>query len=325
MSELSSDLVHRGYWVNLSEGAFMGRTITTDTKDGVILVALLAVFTTLASSHLWNLFAFALHQIRADGRVSDGLYRQQQALLRTFPSAGTLLWESLKLVHVWRDTRHRGKKERQAWRHSIIQAIVAVVFTAGFLVAGVFSSQAISGTNIEVLVRSPYCGLVPPKSASSEGDAYSNKVASYSTKYAEECYSDNERAPSRCNIFVHPRLPMKIMNETCPFDESICASQAVSIDSGLLDLNDAFGLNLENKDRMKLRTKMSCSILSLENRTSLIKAADVPVNVLGRASLPEEEMLVYHLGFNPITKDLGNVSFMYSLTQSNVTRIYDFK
>lgn len=303
----------------------MGRTITTDTKDGVILVALLAVFTTLASSHLWNLFAFALHQIRADGRVSDGLYRQQQALLRTFPSAGTLLWESLKLVHVWRDTRHRGKKERQAWRYSILQAIVAVIFTAGFLVAGVFSSQAISGTNIEVLVRSPYCGLVPPKSASSEGDAYSNKVASYSTKYAEECYSDNERAPSRCNIFVHPRLPMRIMNETCPFDESICVSQAVSIDSGLMDLNDAFGLNLENKDRMKLRTKMSCSILSLENRTSLIKAADVPANVLGRASLPEEEMLVYHLGFNPITKDLGNVSFMYSLTQSNVTRIYDFK
>lgn len=325
MSELSSDLVHRGYWVNLSQGAFMGRTITTDTKTGVILVALLAVFTTLASNHLWNLFAFTLHQIRANGRVSDGLYRQQQALLRTFPSAGTLLWESLKLLHVWKGTRHRGKKERRALQHSLGQALVAVIFTAAFLAASVFSSSAISGTDIEILVQSPYCGLISPKSETSEADAYSSKVASFSTRYAEDCYIDDDKAPSRCNIFVQPRLPMKVMNESCPFGESVCASQAVSIDSGLMDLNDAFGLNLKENDRMKLRTKLSCSVLSLENRTSLINASDVPTNVLGRAPLPEEEMLVYHLGTNPILKEVANASFIYSLTQANVTRIYDFK
>ena len=325
MSELSSDLVHRGYWVNLSEGGFMGRTITTDTKTGVILVALLAVFTTLASNHLWNLFTFTLHQTRANGRISDGLYRQQQALLRTFPSAGTLLWESLKLLRVWKDTRHRGKSQRLALHHLLGQALVAVIFTAGFLAASVFSSQAISGTDIEVLVKSPYCGLIPPKSQTSEADAYSNKVASFSTRYAEDCYIDNDKAPSRCNIFVHPRLPMTVTNESCPFEESVCATQAVSIDSGLLDLNDAFGLNLKENDRMKLRTKMSCSVLSLENRTSVIKAAEVPRNVLGRAPLPEEEMLAYHFGANPILKEIANVSFMHSLVQSNVTRAYDFR
>lgn len=47
MSELQSRFVKRGLWVDHSEGPIMGRTITTDTKTGTILIALLAVLASL--------------------------------------------------------------------------------------------------------------------------------------------------------------------------------------------------------------------------------------------------------------------------------------
>jgi hypothetical protein len=47
MSEVASQYVKRGFWVNHSKGPVMGQTITTDTKTGALVVALLAVCTTL--------------------------------------------------------------------------------------------------------------------------------------------------------------------------------------------------------------------------------------------------------------------------------------
>lgn len=47
MSELDARYVHRGLWTNLSKGPIMGQTITTDTKTGAIVIAILAVCTTL--------------------------------------------------------------------------------------------------------------------------------------------------------------------------------------------------------------------------------------------------------------------------------------
>jgi hypothetical protein len=47
MSQVDSQYVKRGIWTNLDEGPIMGRTITTDSSTGFLLVALLAVLSTL--------------------------------------------------------------------------------------------------------------------------------------------------------------------------------------------------------------------------------------------------------------------------------------
>ncbi|KAH3977139.1 hypothetical protein HBH68_230820 [Parastagonospora nodorum] len=50
MSELDSRFVKLGSWTNLEQGNVMGRTITTDSRTGAIVIAILAVMSTIASN-----------------------------------------------------------------------------------------------------------------------------------------------------------------------------------------------------------------------------------------------------------------------------------
>jgi intergrase/recombinase len=47
MSELDGRFVKLGAWTNLEQGKVMGRTITTDSKTGAIVIAVLAVLSTI--------------------------------------------------------------------------------------------------------------------------------------------------------------------------------------------------------------------------------------------------------------------------------------
>jgi hypothetical protein len=47
MSELNARYVKQGLWVNEAQGQIMGRTITTTTQTGTIVVAILAVLASL--------------------------------------------------------------------------------------------------------------------------------------------------------------------------------------------------------------------------------------------------------------------------------------
>lgn len=47
MSEVDGSFVKRGLWTNYDEGVVMGKTITTDNRTGIIIVALMAVMSTI--------------------------------------------------------------------------------------------------------------------------------------------------------------------------------------------------------------------------------------------------------------------------------------
>jgi hypothetical protein len=91
---------------------------------------------------------------RANGRPSDGLFRQQQALLRTLPTPTSLLADSIKLYWNWR------QHVDSAFVRSLIVPLVACIFAIGTLAAGIFSSLVVDTSDIEVLVKSPYCASV---------------------------------------------------------------------------------------------------------------------------------------------------------------------
>jgi hypothetical protein len=113
MSEVDGRFVKLGLWTNLDQGNVMGKTITTDSTTGAIVIALMAVLSTIGrrrppcytdrilmhtgTSYLWSIFLFVYHQIRANGRPADGLFHQQQALLRTLLPPSSLMAESTKL------------------------------------------------------------------------------------------------------------------------------------------------------------------------------------------------------------------------------------
>lgn len=48
--EVEPRFIKHGVWTNLDQGPVLGQTITTDTKTGNLIVALLAVLSTLGTS-----------------------------------------------------------------------------------------------------------------------------------------------------------------------------------------------------------------------------------------------------------------------------------
>lgn len=241
----------------------MGQTITTDAKSGAIVVALLAVITSLGMTHLWHLLTFIFHQSRANGRPRDGLFRHQQAILRTLPTPSSMMADSVMLWYAW-----RGVSERALGR-SLAQISIAFLFAAASLVASIYSSWIVENSNLEVLVQSPHCGSPNISTAIGNFHSFLNPISAAAEEYAMACYKKNGSLPSRCNIFSRPTVDSTTTEVPCPFDDKMCASPAIALDSGLVDVNVAFGLNLGDADRILYQRKTTCAILPLEGYTKV--------------------------------------------------------
>jgi hypothetical protein len=324
MSEVDARFVKRGLWTRIDEGSITGKTITADVQAGTIVVALLAVLASMGTAHLWNLVVFAVHQLRADGRPADGLFRQQQVLLRTLPNPGSLLADSTKLWLFWR------KRVNRAFLRSLMPLLLGVAFWIGTIAVGVLSSYIVTGNGLQVLINSPLCG--PLNIDTTTGDYFDNanalrpleaKVVASSKSYADDCYQTNSLLPTRCGVFIQPYIPFTQKRTTCPFESSMCAEMefpAMQFDSGLVDLNDGFGTNLGNDDRVKFRRSTTCAILDTASRTSVMSAAEF--GTLDHAPFPGEELLLFNYGDIVYETSRPNATFVHSLAVSNITALY---
>jgi len=103
---------------------------------------------------------------------------------------------------------------------------------------------------------------------------------------------------------------------SCPFDLSMCASPAIAFDSGLLDLNSVFGMNLPPKDRVRYRRRTTCTILALEGRTRVVNLS--PQNsTRSRTIYPGEQFLQYL--FSVDEGESQSFTFGFSLAIANLT------
>ncbi|KAF2736414.1 hypothetical protein EJ04DRAFT_432960 [Polyplosphaeria fusca] len=319
MSELQAEFVKKGYWVNHAHGPVMGQTITTDTRTGSIIIALLAVLTTLGMSHLWNLLTFAWHQVRATGHPKDGLFRQQQVMLRTLPTPSSMVADSIKLWFSWRNGTDA------ALSRTLAYTSVALLFTAASLATSTFSAYVAVGSNIEVLVSSPHCASL--NWTAPFWQSYGTAVELQAESYGPICYK-NGSLPGICNIYSRPNVAFTTEMVDCPFDKNICASSGVAFDSGLVDVRDAFGLNLETKDKMSYRKKTICSMLKTDGRTRIGDASNTSTVTIGRELLPGEQFIWYLYGNgqrDPSSPTFGNSLFTARLTSEIKPGSYQFQ
>jgi hypothetical protein len=318
MSQLQAEYVKQGYWVNLQSGAIMGQTITTDVRTGSLVVALLAVLTTFGLGHLWNILVFSYHQLRAQGRMSDGHFHQQQALLRTMPAPNVIASDWIKLWWTW-----RGKVDH-AFMRTWVLALLSLVFTALTVAVGIFVSYVISNTNIEVLVKSPLCGPLdvarylnrPPDNM--DYHKYTTAVRTVSREYSQNCYHNSSIMPAQCYAYIRPSIPFTKTRESCPF-ANMCKDieqPGILMDSGLVDVNDAFGTNLQPKDGVKFRRKNTCAFLEIEGRYKLVNRTYEPPS-----QMRFQETIKLFFGAE---KDKpGNHTFTVSYLTANYTPGYD--
>ncbi|KAH3977344.1 hypothetical protein HBH68_230830 [Parastagonospora nodorum] len=98
------------------------------------------------------------------------------------------------------------------------------------------------------------------------------------------------------------------------------------MDSGLVDLNKAFGLNLPNSERVSYRRKTTCAVLSLPGHTSVSEANDFPPALLGRIPFPGEQIAVMSYGNSPeYPEKWRNLTLFYSLLGQNFQHSYSLK
>lgn len=308
----------------------MGKTITTDTTTGNVVVAVIAVLTTIGTKRCWNLALFAYHQMRVHSKRTDGLYRQQQALIRTLPGPASMFSDWTKLSWTWRTRVNR------SFLRSLPLIILSLIFAALTIVVGIFSSYLVDSTNISILVSSPRCGPMDylsgylyDNSTNQEKvwiEDYSNKVTELSSQYVQDCYTNQTSTPERCRIYLHPSLPLTTGRTSCPFDTSMCkniSEPGLVTDTGLLSMKDQFGLNLAGKDDIKFRRKATCAVLDLEGHYDTYTTkniSDIDVDFLvGRKIWEEEKVRLIYLGGSPPSNLSTVLNYMPQDDERSVT------
>jgi hypothetical protein len=338
MSEVDGRFVKLGLWTNLDQGNVMGKTITTDSTTGAIVIALMAVLSTMGrrrpscytdrilmhtgTSYLWSIFLFVYHQIRANGRPADGLFHQQQALLRTLLPPSSLMAESTKLWWCWR------RKNDKVLVRSLIQFLLAASCTIGFIAASITSSFVVSTSNLEVMVHSSLCGTIGDIPVADVARGVMSSIKAVSVPYAEECYQDQDVPPARCKVYKSPQIKFSTEKAPCPFETRFASSTGfvIALDSGLVDLNAGFGLNLPKKDRVSYRRRTTCTVLPLGGHTTIINASEFPDNQQTVPDIiPDEKFLLLYYGERLKVDQWKNVTVVYSLLRGNFTRGYTLR
>jgi hypothetical protein len=227
--------------------------------------------------------------------------------------------ETAKLWWYWR------KRNDKVLTRSLIQFFLAIFCMVGFLVASITSSFVVSTSDLEVLVRSPLCGVVSYSTPPELVYNHITAISAISTPYAEECYRNQTVLPARCKAFVQPRISFTTERAACPFDIKFCTLSrtgnifAIALDSDLVDLNAAFGLNLPKKDEVRYRRRTICTVLPLEGRTSIVDARDFPDALQATPDIPGEQLLIAHYGERPVFGEWRNTTTFYSLLRGNTS------
>jgi hypothetical protein len=256
---------------------------------------------------MWNLATFAIHQIRANGRPSDALFRQQQALLRVSPPPSTVMTDVVKLWWSWR------REARRPFYRSILLVMIALLFTAGTLAASIFSSLVVSSGSLEVQVNSPACGWSNAR-ASDTPYKYPASVREFSDPFNTRC-SGNSTFPNDCDIFAAPRVNFTNERASCPFGSFCGHENATTLDSGLQDATKIFGLNIPTQHRVRYRKKTTCQVLSLEGHTEVKNMSDNTGFYIYKP-LPGEQVLFLNYGN---TSYGANWTYDISLAAANVS------
>src|SRR2546430_328825 len=131
----ATSYVYQGLWTNWSKGKTYGATLTLSPSSALILVSILALFVQLAGSQMWKILQFAIHQFRATAQPRDGLYHQQQVILRNNNTDLSALWQLLRVAIAWRH-----QEAAQSFRRSLALITWAFVHFILFTAAGTFVS-----------------------------------------------------------------------------------------------------------------------------------------------------------------------------------------
>lgn len=282
--------------------------LTVPQSQGSLLVAFLALFVSLAMTHLWSILCFLVHQFRSTASPRPIIYHQQQALLSNGPTAAAAAWSLIKLAWTW-----RGKADN-VMRNSISLILTALTYLAVLAAASLLSSKVhLDGD--EVLATANTCGwtgisLTQTQDATgydTEDLIDTRSVASFwgrwtafrSQEYVENCYASTGPVNTgMCQVYATATMPTTTNTSAeCPFAAEICAqSSALEIDTGYIDSNLHFGINSPASDVLRFRKVTTCAPILAEEKYSTPWSDSLPSGDYGITALSGDSYKCYELG-----------------------------
>lgn len=308
-------------------GYVRGATLTLTTPNATVLISVLVMLVGWAGIAAWELVCFILHLFRSTSRARDGLYHQQQVLLRGQSPAFNSVLRMFGLAVAWRSNT------RGSFLRSLPIILLALSSLALFAVAPVFVSK-ITNPDGEVLAQGK-CGFIMD---ALEGGLYQGENAtkrlignvlyqagytSYreESNYARSCYGTQlDRSVASCNIYNRPIIPsVRSDDAPCPFAEKACLEKnAVSFDTGLFS-SELLGINVRQSDQIHMRKKMTCVPVAVDNYTTGWTTERKPTLPYAYISPPPGETYRYYNLGQGLSDGQIQSDYAFYITNSSVT------
>ncbi|KAE9371335.1 hypothetical protein N431DRAFT_483888 [Stipitochalara longipes BDJ] len=264
--------VHVGFWTNQSKGPIFGSTLTLSSRNGNILIAILALFVSLSGGQSWSILSFLAHQVCTTKASRDGLWHQQQAVLRNNRSDVSSVWQLMRISWAWRQV------SVHSIRRSLGLILLGLLHLGLFFATGALIPYIVAVDNQVLLGSSPYCGPFSAQGVLDQTtigsviafDAYTKNSIALSAEYVSNCLAQNQTLPE-CNTFKQPRLNWTSARAPCPFGDEMCLGPengAIKLDTGLLDSRDDFGVNGQGFERISYRRASTCVPITTQNFTT---------------------------------------------------------
>ncbi|KAF2639640.1 hypothetical protein P280DRAFT_470267 [Massarina eburnea CBS 473.64] len=294
-----SDNIAYGFWYNWEHGKVKGATLTIPFYTGAILVSFLSLFVQFAGACFYRVLCFIIHQSRSTTEARNGLFHQQQAILRNSATAPSALWNLVRSAVAW-----KGKK-------SSLPLIFGTMFhIALFGAAALLASRIASMGAGQALILSQNCGFpkeIPDVRHTTSSALNPQDLLTFNSEvlmgrmtmmksmaYVRSCYNDYDKdsqgVSGACSKFVQPQLSgvnaSAVINATCPFTGACATSAAAQFDSGHLHSNIDLGINTPKEDGITMRRVTTCApILSNKYATNWTENLPEGIAKLGNTSV----------------------------------------
>jgi hypothetical protein len=200
----------------------------------------------------------------------DGLFHQQQALLRNNKSDINGIWQFTLVGWVWR------KRITGSFRKSVSLIVIGILHFMAFGAAGVLSSHITTTGNQVLLSRSLKCGPWNETDNSLFWTLYLDSSTSSSQQYVQNCLSGTGQQSPECSLYKRMQLKWSSTSVPCPFD-GMCLgppNSSLHMDTGFIDSRDDLGINSRDEDRIQWRKNATCIPITtsgyMKNGTSSI-------------------------------------------------------
>jgi hypothetical protein len=318
--------IYTGFWRNWGasdgSGSLFDLTLTVPRSQGTLIVAFLALFLSASVAHIWPIFCFVIHQLRATSSPRLGLYHQQQAVLSNTLSPSAAAVGFAKLAWTWRRARVKGT----TWSSALL--VLAATLALVFLAAAGLATSRVQLESDEVLTVSDTCGWPggPPyyidqlyefrKGYQVAYAAWARWAATSSLEYVRSCYRQLAE-PGKCGTFTKPHIPLQNRTVACPFAEEICGlPEAFQVDTGYIDSNKDRGINSNEAGRLRTRKVMTCVPILAEEDYSTLWRSERPA---GYPGLVGDMYRYYDIG-EGIGRNFTWVVNNYSVSSSSLGR-----